>query len=364
MNLEDTLTRTLHDHLDAVATPRVDLESVRRAGERRRAATTAAGLLGAVALVAGGVALATTTGDDDRVVQPAGLPAMDFDEGVRAFYDDGRAELHLGGVVVPRGRVAELDLTAAATPWGVVYVTPQQEVRLVAEDGSIRRLAAAPEDPGQFSPRVKYDAVEPLVAWLTRDGGDVLLTVHRLGDDAGVVGTTSVPCGSEKACAWQQVAGIDSGKVFVREPGGATQVFEVADLAAEPVRLDDFTVADVRNQVVLGTGTPPEPAVLGEGWRSARAQGPESLLTFDGRHQVHWSSTLRSTEGGEPVRLDVPAGDGVEFVSLDSDGSVMVAVMSGSGNVYHDCDTTTAVCEEFARLGPGTGDPVFLGADM
>jgi hypothetical protein len=38
--------------------------------------------------------------------------------------------------------------------------------------------------------------------------------------------------------------------------------------------------------------------------------------------------------------------------------------MTSERVVYHDCDTATAVCEELDRVGPGSGDPVFLGNDM
>ena len=62
---------------------------------------------------------------------------------------------------------------------------------------------------------MKYDATEPLVAWLTRDVSGVVLSVYRLGDDAGLVGTATVPCEGEE-CGRQRMAGIDSGHVFVR----------------------------------------------------------------------------------------------------------------------------------------------------
>ncbi len=363
MSFEDTLTRSIAEHVDRAPVPSVDVERVRRAGERRRAGRTAVTALVALAVVVGGTAWATAGGDGGRVVRPAGLPAMDFDEGLRAFYDDGRSELHVGGRAFPLGQAAELDLTAAGTPWGVVYFTPEQEARLVAEDGSIRRLVAAPSDPGDFHPRVKHDAVEPLAAWLTRDGDRVVLTVYRFGEDEGVVATTTVPC-EGTACERQQVAGIDSGKVFVRDTRGGTLVWDVADLAAAPVALPTFTVADVRNRVMLGDGACCGDEPLGPGWRPVQAQGVESLLTFDGAHEVYWTSTLAATGGGKPLRLDVPTRGGVEFAALDSDGSVMVAVMSQDGTVYHDCDATTGACVEFERLGPGSGDPVFLGNDM
>lgn len=363
MNLEDTLTRSLHDHLDPIVAPPVDLAAVRRSGERRRGATAAAGMLAVLAVITGGVALATLPGPDDRAVSPTGLPAMDFEEGIRAFYDDGKGELHLGGQVVPLSRAAELDLTAAATPWGVVYFTQGQQAKLVEEDGTDRVLAPAPDDPGRFHPRVKYDPVESLAAWLTREGPDVVLTVYRFGDDEGVVGTTTVPCEGE-ACEWQQVAGVDHGQVFVRGPDDGTRVFDVDDLGADPVWLSSFTVADVRNRVVIGDGPCCGDEPLGPDWRFVQAEGVESSLTLDGAHEVYWSSTLRSTDGTAPLQLDLPAGDGVEFTALDSDGSVLVGVMTQEATTYYDCDPTSGACEEFARLGPNAGDPVFLGNDL
>ncbi len=363
MTLEDTLTRSLHEHLDLVVAPPVDLAAVRRSGERRRAGRSAGVMLAVLAVITAGTAVATWPGPDDRSVQPSRLPAMDFDEGMRVFYDDGSGDLHIGGARLPLSRLNEVDLSAAATPWGAVYVTPDQEVRVLEEDGTDRRLVAAPSDPGTFHPRVKYDAVEPLAAWLTREGDDVVLTVYRFGGDEGLVGTTTVPCDGE-ACEWQQVAGIDHGKVFVRDPDDGTRVFDVADLDAEPVWLSSFTVADVRNRVMLGEGVCCGGQPLGEGWRPAVAEGPDSLLTFDGAHEVAWSSTLRSTDGSSPVRLAVPPHDGVEFTVVDSDGSVMVAVMTGKGTTYYDCVPTSGACEEFAHLGRRSGDPVFLGNDM
>ncbi len=361
MNLEETLTRTLHDHLDGMAAPTADVESVRRAGERRHATATAARILATLAVVVGGVALVGGDSDDGRLVQPAGLPAMDFDMGLRAFYDDASGLLHMGGQAFKVGRINQLDVAASATPWGAVYVTPGQEVRLLAEDGTLRRLAKAPDDPARFQPRVKFDAGQPLAAWLTRDVSGVLLTVYRFGDDEGIVGTTSVPC-EAKTCASQQVAGIDSGRVFVRDSDG-TRVFDVDDLAAEPVRLPSYVVADVRNRVVLGEGSCCGDEPLGEGWRFAQAEGPESVLTFDGSYEVAWSSTLRATDGGKPLRLALPTRDGVEFLAMDTDGTVLVGVMTQSDVTYYDCETTGG-CAVIGELGRGAGDPIFLGSDM
>lgn len=362
MNLEEALTRTLHDHLDRMPVPTADVEAVCRVGERRRATVTAAGILASLAVVVGGVALVGGgDGDDGRLVQPAGLPAMDFDTGLRAFYDDASGLLHMGGQAFEVGRVNQLDVAASATPWGAVYMTSGQEVRLLAEDGTLRRLAKAPDDPVRFQPRVKFDAGQPLAAWLTRDVSGVLLTVYRFGDDEGIVATTRVSC-EGRTCESQQIAGVDSGKVFVRDSGG-TRVFDVDDLGAEPVRLPSYVVADVRNRVVLGEGSCCGDEPLGEGWRFTQAEGPESVLTFDGSYEVAWSSTLRETDGGKPLRLALPGRDGVEFMAMDTDGTVLVGVMTQSGVTYYDCETTGG-CAVIGELGRRAGDPIFLGSDM
>ncbi|MGZ5398627.1 MAG: hypothetical protein ACXWDM_01355 [Nocardioides sp.] len=362
MSFEDRIRSSIADHVDRVDVPLLDVQSVRRRGERRRALGTAATSLAVLAVVAGGVALGTSDGDDQgQVVQPTGLPALDFDAGARAFYDDGAGEMHLGGAVFDIGRVSNLDTSATTTPYGVVYFGDEQQVRLLGEDGTVTTLAEAPSDEVGFNPSVKYDAAEPLAAWLTRDSSGVVLTVYRLGADAGLVASTAVPCEGEE-CEKQRMAGIDSGKVFVR--GSAdTQVFDVADLSAAPVRLTALVVADVRNRVILGEGTCCEDQPLGPDWRLAPAEGPESLLTLDGAHEVYWSSTLRSTGGRDPIRLDVPV-EGVEFVALDTDGTVLVAVLGGNGDLFFDCEPATGDCTRIGRTGVRAGDPIFLGTDM
>lgn len=159
------------------------------------------------------------------------------------------------------------------------------------------------------------------------------------------------------------VAGIDQGLQFVRRlDRDETLVFD--DQGTLVATLDGFTVADVRNRVVLGQGTLPTGNPLGEGWRFVEAEGPESLLTFDGGHELFWSTTLRSTDGGTPLRLDVPAR-GTEFVALDSDGSVLVAVTAGTEpQRYFDCELPSGECTPIGTLDSTSGDPIFLGNDM
>ncbi len=170
MNLEDTLTRSLHDHLDTLEVPVVDVEAARRTGERRRAATTAVGLVAALAVVAGGVAFATRTPDEGRAVQPAGLPALDYGQG------RGPGTTTRTGQAPPRRRHLRhrpgprLDTRASATPWGVVWVGEDQSVRILHEDGTVELLARRIEDARPIQTNVKYDAVPPRIGWLPARG--------------------------------------------------------------------------------------------------------------------------------------------------------------------------------------------------
>jgi hypothetical protein len=364
MSFEDTITRSIEDHVDRVDVPNLDIRSVRRTGQRRRAATTAVASLGVLAVVAGGFGIATG-GDgpsSDNRIQPAELPAMDFDQGVRAYYDDIKGELHMGGKAFALQDVPDLDTSSSATPHGVVYVV-DGEVRLLDEDGEVEVVAPASEDAELVNSTVKFDADKPRVAWLSRDASGVTLVVHEFrGEGSESESGTGVPCEGQ-GCQALSVAGLDHGKVFVRRlDRDETMVFGRG--GADVVTLEGFRVADVRNRVVLGEGTLPTGDPLGKGWRFVEAEGPESLLTFDGGHELYWSSTLQSTDGGEPLVLDVPA-KGTEFVNLDSDGSILVAVAQGAEpQRYFDCEVPSGACTPIGTLERTSGDPIFLGNDM
>ena len=363
MSIEDTITRSIEDHVDRVVAPPADLAAIRRSGRRRRAVTTATASIGVLAVLTGGFALATGGNDPtDTQIQPSELPAMDFDHGLRAYYDDIKGELHMGGATFPLRAVPNLDTSSSATPYGVVYAD-DGEVRLLEEDGSLKRLSSVRDQPQELYSTVKFDARAPRVAWLARDDSGVMLHVHEfLGEGSEAQYGTNIPCEGED-CRMLSVAGIDQGLQFVRRlDRDETLVFD--DQGTLVATLDGFTVADVRNRVVLGQGTLPTGNPLGEGWRFVEAEGPESLLTFDGGHELFWSTTLRSTDGGTPLRLDVPAR-GTEFVALDSDGSVLVAVTAGTEpQRYFDCELPSGECTPIGTLDSTSGDPIFLGNDM
>ena len=254
------------------------------------------------------------------------------------------------------------------TPYGLVFFGPDQDVRLLKADGTVDQLAPAPDDPDDdFSPTVKFDATQPLAAWLIDAEDDQTLTVYRFGDDAGVVGKFPPPCD----CKELAMAGVDQGLVFVRGSHATWVLDPSAGHAAKWTRVVDAGVADVRNRVLLVDGKVPSSAPSGGpltgDWRFAKAQGIDSLLTFDGAHELYWSATLRSTTpGGDPLELALPKGRGTVFVNMDSDGSVLVARAYGHepGQTWWDCDVTTADCEELAHTDIQSGDPGFIGNDM
>ena len=363
MNIEQTITETIERHVDAVEAPRIDLAAVRRVGRRRARVRT--GLVAAcLALLVGGGAYAVTVdrdGSHAEEIPPVDLPKMSFANGLQAWFNPDDNHVHMGGTEFDIGSVPSLDTSASTTPYGLVFFDEDQGVHLLRDDGSVRLLSEAPANPRSFYPTVKFDAEHPLAAWLTRGADGTGLTVYRFGADDGLVGEFPAPCD----CEVMAMAGVDQGLVFVRGDG-ATWMLDPADgTDAAWQQVASAEVADVRNRVLLVEGQAPENTSLPGEWRFAKAEGPESLLTFDGAHELYWSSTLRSTTPGEPpLELDLPPGKGWEFVNMDSDGSVMVARATNSGQTWFDCDITTRECSEFDRSKIQSGDPGFIGNDM
>jgi hypothetical protein len=368
MSFHDTITRSIEQHVQQVPAPPVDLAAIRRSGRRRRLATTAVTSAAVLAFIAGGFALVTGGGGDPTgsELPPTNLPAMDFDDGVRAYYDDINRELHMGGQAFPLSNVPNLDISSSATPHGVAYIDDDGDVRLLTEDGKSRLLTSeggAPGGNGDAFGAVVFDAATDRLAWLTLRHDELFVVEHEFVDAASETQVwTELPC-EGRECEMFAVAGFDQGSVFVRRLD-RDETLVVKRRGNPVVTLEGFAVADARGGVVIGQGTLPFGEPLGKGWRFAEAQGPESLLTFDGAHELYWSSTLRSTDGGAPLRLDVPA-KGTEFVNLDSDGSVLVAVSSASGpQRYFDCDVPSGECTPIGTLEGTSGDPIFLGNDM
>ena len=366
MNIEQTLTDTIERHVATVQSPRVDLGEVRRVG-RRRARVRTSLVAAAVAVIVGGGFVAVDSlggsGTGAKDIKPVDLPQMDFANGLQAWFNPDDNQVHMGGETFDIGNVPDLDTAASTTPYGLVFFGADQDVRLLRDDGSVTVLAEAPEEPRDFYPTVKFDAGRPLAAWLTRGDEGVRMTVYRFGPDNAVVGTFPAPCDCEQLA----MAGVDRGLVFVRGDGRTWMLDPGQGETAEWQPVADAEVADVRNGVLLIDGRLPESPSLPGKWRFAKAQGLDALLTFDGAHELYWSTTLRSTTPGQaPLELAIPKGKGVVFVNMDSDGSVLVARAYGRtpGQTWWDCDTTSRACTEFDRSDITSGDPGFIGNDM
>jgi hypothetical protein len=373
VKLEDAVVRAIHDKSAAVTPPDVELEAIRRRARPRLYARNAGIGLAAGTLVAGGIVVTAALSGEPEATQPASVGQLDFAGGLRAFVDFDKQQIHLGGGVFPIDEAEGLDTSGAATPWGAVYFTGRQEVRLLTEQGEQTVLAPeAGSPPDGFHPSSAFDAGLPLVAWAT--GTDDAATV-RLYDLASqrVAETAELPCdgGPIDSCDVTVVA-VDQGLVFVRASTGSF-VWEPG--ADDPARAwtqltgPDLGIVDVRNKTIMieqapGRLTPGGP--VDAGWGIVRAP-IDAQLSYDGRHILYWSTTLEPVDAGDdPIRLDVPRDPSLVFVTFDSDGSVLVATPTKPwpDSVYFDCELATGQCEEIGRIQTISGDPMFLGNDM
>lgn len=359
------LRELFEERIDALPPTSGDLDHVRTTGRRIRGRRRAAvGSAVAAVVLAGGTAV--VVGDDGA---PAGedtapdrtgftsLGALDFSEGIRA-YGDGTF-VSLGGRRVPAEDLEWLDTDAAATSYGIVFYDEGRPM-VLDESGDFSALVDGPVDRApDFHPTAKADGAEPVVAWATLHDGKVTITAYDLA--AGeVVGSVQPGCGR---CEDLVIDGIDQGVVFVRTGAGIrtwdSGTGEWADFAGP-----DTHVADVQNGVVLYDG--PAPTDPGD-WRPV-AGAIDAQLTVDGKHVLHWSSTLEpTTPGGKPIVLEQgPAdGRGYGFWTIDTDGSVLVITAGRGGmSLVYDCVPPAGACvqiEEFEAVG---GDPMFIGNDM
>jgi hypothetical protein len=267
---------------------------------------------------------------------------------------------HLGGQEFDLGSV-DLRSSSATTPYGLVFVTPKQAVRLLPDDGRVRTIAAPPPKPNAFTPSVRYDPARGTVAWLTKSNGRVSLSVYEFAFGPRLLGSYPVPC-SGKVCDSLTVSGIDHGLVFISDTNGTRALDPFFGPIADWTFVTDGRVTDVRSQVILTWGaTEPLPQAFTDlGWRMVTATSERSLLTFDGAYQVSESATLDSTLGGTPSILALPPAAEPVTVTVDSDGSVLVARPEGDGHAVYDCQLAGA-CDEVARLAGADTDISFLG---
>ncbi|CUR57178.1 hypothetical protein NOCA2390069 [metagenome] len=358
-SLSDAVTQTIERETTALPPPSLDLASIRQQGDRRRRTRVAgAGVVAAVTVVAGMTLVSALRPDADtaQVV----VPPMDFVQGARAFYDQDRHVMHLGGRTFPLSGIDGLDTHATVTSSGVVFFSDRQQPRLLQVDGHVIDLAAAPSSPDHdFHPSATAEVDGSRVAWLVK--GDTL----TLGITDTVSGRTTTPDLGERCatgCADLSLAAVDAGFAFLEGDEGS---FAVPLDGGTPIEVADGRVTDARNRVILVDGRVPAtvPAGLGEGWRFARAQGVESLLTFDGGHELYWSTVLPSTEPeGRRLRLDLPGGTS-PFVAMDTDGSVLAALRGTKEQTYYDCEVPSGDCTRIGVLPNGSGDPMFIGVD-
>ncbi len=143
-----------------------------------------------------------------------------------------------------------------------------------------------------------------------------------------VVAVRDLDCSG--ACDGLVVDGIDSGAVFVRTSSGtAVWEFRHGD-AMTPFAGPRTRLADVCHGVALSDGPAPHGGASGD-WRLVPG-AIDAQLTLDGRYVLHWSSRLGPTHpGDDAVTLEASPGEDRGFWTIDTDGSVLVAVPDGSG---------------------------------
>jgi hypothetical protein len=376
MRLEDQLTRTITERVATAPQPVPDLaDAVARGRGRRRRRGVAALAAVAVLAVAGAVAVPELS-ELAEVAAPvpekpehfASIGRLDYSEGMRAFASpDADGEVSLGGRSFPIEDMGYLDTDATATQHGLVFFDSAGQAHLLAQDGTDRTLAPAPDEPdSSFRPSAKADGMLPLVAFTQPNADGVTVRLYEL-DTGRTVDTMLVPCGGlQSSCGEVRVDGVDRGLVFVRT-GEGTFVWDPESRGTQRWTLlgeGDFRVADVRNGRVLWSGAPPTPAADNpvSGWDFTQGQ-IDAELSYDGRYVLYWSSTLKPTEtGGEAIRLDVK--DAIWF-TFDTDGSVLAAANGhDQRSPVYDCKLSTGACEPIGSVSTKSGDPMFIGNDM
>ena len=374
MTLQNQLTRTITERVTAAEQPAPDLEAAVRRGRgiRRRRSLVTFALPVAVAVV-GAVAIVTTRMDapaPDRgtpgpeTFAPVGM--LDYSQGLRAFASpDADGELSIGGRTFSTQDKGYLDTDATATPYGLVFFDQAAQAHLLAQDGTDQTLAPAPSEQNtDLNLSAKADARLPLVAFTqpAADGVTVLLDDLETGR---TLDSIDVPCAGSD-CKDVRVDGLDRGLVFVRTHAG-TFVWDPKARGKERWTLlgtGEFRVADARNGRLLWFGAPPAPAAGSPvaGWQLTRGE-IDAELSYDGRHVLYWSSTLKPTEpGGRAIRLKVKDAG---WFAFDTDGSVLAAVTgSDQRSTFYDCAIPSGDCQRIGSVSTTSGDPMFIGNDM
>lgn len=343
------LRDVLHDELDTLPVPAGDLAGVRRRGRRIRGARWAAAGAATVLVVGSVVAVSRLGGGrgDDRGIEPVG--PLDYSHGLRA-YADFAIEVDLGGRTFPWKDFEALDTDAAATPAGIVYYDHGVPLMLDSS-GTSRELEPGAEE-GKFSPTAKADSVQPWVAFgaLLDGTPTVVVTDTDTGEEVArrVVGKDTV------------IDALDDSVVMLRTDAG-TVAWDVTDGSVAQVGGGpDTRVADLRGGTLLFDGPRPD----GPGAAAYRLMpgAIDAQLTLDGRHVLYWSPILKSTTGGDPIRLGLPRKAG--WFTVDTDGSILAAASMRQGATIYDCPVSGAPCDELGTIEALHGDPMFIGNDM
>jgi hypothetical protein len=348
------LRRALEADLSAVVSPPGDLTRALREGRRIQRRRRGAFLAGGAACVAAAVLLsAQLIGGSSRPVPVEPLGRLDFSQGLRAYAAPG-AEIHLGGRSFPASRLEYLDTDATATPFGVVFYDAGIP-RLLDETGRVTDLEPT-ADTSSAHPTAKMDARGPLVAYGAVLEGQSTVVVRDLAAGRDVA--------RHQVSRGTVIDALDDGVVFLRDEAG-TSTWDTGTDEVRPFAGPKTRVADVRNGVVLYDGPEPDGQVAG----LRLVPGPiDGQLSFDGAHVLSWSSRLESTDGGKSIVLEQgPTKRGaLGFWAVDTDGSVLVAALSGKYPHYtvYDCELPSGHCAELGPLITEHGDPMFIGVDM
>lgn len=393
-NGDQLVAESLARRLDGLEPPAPDLAAVtgrgRRLRRRRTGLVATAGLAAAACgAVVAGQAMIGGPGGSAEAYTPLG--ALDLSNGLRA-YAVGDGKVHLAGRTFDEGDVRYLDTSATTVPHGVVFFDSKLRPHLLDESGNVTRLGdGSTAGLDSFYPTASADVDSTVVGWTIRHDDRVQVVLYDV-DARKQVATGDVPCQGE-ACDDVRLDGLDGDLAFVRTPEG-TSVWDRSDDSWTKIAGPETRVADVHNGVLLHDGPARDlTGPLASGWRLAK--GPiDAQLTFDGKHILDWSSTLKSTTpGGPDLKLDVP-GQGEGFYTFDTDGSVLVAMMGSDGytqaqppprepgeeirvtdpvpdlpaagdskTTFFDCEVPSGECKKLGEHEVN-GDPMFVGNDM
>src|SRR4051794_36089349 len=271
MSIQHRLAEAVRAKTEAAQVPSVDVGALRRQGRRqarRRSGMAVAAIVSVIVVAIGGVALR------HRPDLPANLPSgpdgvgrFSLQDGLRAFIDGEAGVLHLGGRSVPLTEVPGLAESGLAIRGGVVYQTPEQEVRLIDASGRQTVLAAAlGPPPTHFTPSVAYDADTDVVVALrlTDEGyikGRPLIAAYAASTGERLVSAKMIPMADPTAVT---LAGATDGVAAVNYQ--SARWTEILDWTWTTTRLrgSEWRLGrafDLDNRVVLMDGGEDEPAI-------------------------------------------------------------------------------------------------------